>query len=162
MFHYLHPEHPLHTPRSKNIRIIFAVLFLIAIFEWHYADKFYPRTFIGEIAVGGMTFEEAQERLLPALAVLEEYGVDIIVENEHITRTITLPAAVTGFTSDTVVEYISFENPDEALLRVYRRGLWRQVASVVAGQHIRMPATLHPEAVQSFLERERFPNLEKD
>lgn len=150
------------TPKNLRAAALLAFLICILGFEYHYSDRFYPNTYIGDVSVGGMTYREASDRITPALEDAMKNGVDLQFTRETKSRLINIPASVTGFTADTVVEYFSVGNLDDALQAAYQRGreasladrLLSKTSSLFLKKTVQLPHSVQKEAVFSLLDRE--------
>lgn len=143
----------------KAMIIAFVLVFC---FEYYYSDKFYPRTFINDAAVGGMTYAEAREKIGTLLENIKLNGFDLEFVRGNIVRKINIPASVTGFTPDTVVEYFSINDIEETIKRAYDRGRepsliarwYGKISSLFFKKTFAIPYSIQKEAVFSLLKRE--------
>ncbi|MDO8443125.1 MAG: VanW family protein [bacterium] len=137
-------------------------LFLAFFFGYYYSDKFYPRTFIGGVAVSGMTYAEAQAKIKTELEDIGANGFNLEFIKEAATHKVSVPASISGFTPDTVVEYFSINNIDETIKKAYDRGRgpsfvlrWgERISSLFFKKAFTVPYSIQKEAVFSLLERE--------
>jgi len=151
-------------PRSKKYiyKIIILALISAGIFGYYYSDKFYPHTYINSVAVGGMTYAEAKARIGTALENIGKNGFDLEFVRENKTKKVNIPALVTGFTSDTVVEYFFLENTEEAIKKAYDWGRepsffvrwYKRISSLFFKKTLTLAYSIQKESVSSLLERE--------
>jgi len=143
-------------------RILIFALISLLLFGYYYSDRFLPHTFINGIDVGGETYAEAREKIVTVFEDIKTKGFDLEFIRGNVSRVINIPAAATGFTSDTVVEYFSIGNTEEAINEAYGWSRessiflrWhRRILSIFSDKFFEISYSIQKEAVFSLLERE--------
>ena len=141
--------------------IIFIFLFTVC-FGYYYSDKFFPNTHINGVRVGGMTYPEAEMRIKTALDNIEIKGIDLEFIKSDRVKKINIPAYVTGFTPDTVIEYFNIGDSEEIIKRAYERGRepsfvvrwFKRIWSLFFKKTFTIPYSIQQESIFSLLERE--------
>lgn len=162
MDHFWHWKHYKFNKRHMKFYAVLGILIFLVAYNWRYSDRFYPNTYVGSIPVGGLTYKEASAKILPALEVLKKGGFNADFTKEDSARMLNIPQSVTGFTSDTVVEYFSIGDAEKPLRSAYERGRefpllyrWSSKFSALFKKRVfEIPHSIHKEAIYSLLERE--------
>lgn len=147
---------------KKYIYGILLIVIFIVFFEYYYSDKFYPNTFINDIAVGGMTYAEVEARIKVPLETVESNGLDLEFIRENNFIKVNVPASITGFTPDTVVEYFSIDGIDEIIKKAYGWGRepsfflrwYKKIFYPLSEKKFIIPYSIQRGAISSLLERE--------
>jgi vancomycin resistance protein YoaR len=151
------------SKKAYVYKAMIVVFILALIFGYYYSDKFYPRTFINNVSVGGMTYAEAGVKIKDTLENIRTNGFDLEFLRENNIKKINIPTSVTGFTSDTVVEYYYIGDDIEGIIKkAYDRGRepsfilrwYGKISSLFFRKTFVIPYSIQKEAVFSLLERE--------
>lgn len=154
--------------KNKNIKLsltIVAVFFIVAvlfglsyfIFTKVYQNKIYPRVTLGEINLGGLTPEEADEILVEKLRQINENGIEFVYKNKKIAITPT----VASFEVDLAREVMIF-NPHQTVDRAMAVGresnffsnLENIVKTLIFKQQIALASLVNKEEIKEVLQGE--------
>lgn len=74
---------PAQTGKFRRAAIVAAVVGVMACsttgYAWYFADRIAPNTWIGSVSVGGLTQEEAAERLEATIEVMDRSGIALVI-----------------------------------------------------------------------------------
>jgi vancomycin resistance protein YoaR len=154
----------IYSPK-KWLLVLFVVLFLIIdsilIFEFIYANKFYPGILINNVPVGGKTYGDIMYHYNTEAAVLKDAGLRINFSDGGGTKEIHIPLSAQGLTPDKSFEYFSlgdWEKPIQAAYQFGRTGSFdrrvREQLSLLSNKKFDLQSTLYEVSVRSFLSRE--------
>ena len=148
--------------------ILFLILVggAIAVFEFNYVGRFYPGVVFAGSNIGGMSFEEVEERVDLAVKKFQTEGVILTVKTSSANYLINVPMNIVGLSSDTVVSYFDFGDWRKELSLVYDIGrsgsvlkrIREQMKSLFAREEISMPYSIYESSLSGFLNRE-FANI---
>ncbi|MHB9019870.1 MAG: VanW family protein [Minisyncoccota bacterium] len=148
--------------KKNSVIAIIIIFILILSFEYYYSDKFYPHIFINNIEIGGMTLSQAREKIIIPIENIKTNGFNLEFIRGNNIKKVNIPLALTGFTSDTVVEYFSIENTEETIRKAYEWGRepslisrwFKKIFYSLSEKRFVVPHSVKKEAVFSLLKRE--------
>jgi len=143
---------------------LFAFFFLAAtslIFEFWYSQRYYPGITIAGQSVAGKTYQESLQEFTIKYDALRKDGLTLVFKKEKIKKEIRIPAAVTGLTSDALVEYFSVGDLEKIASDAFDWGhkgtflqRFKEQLALLRGKDFGAPISAHKEAIQSLLSRE--------
>ncbi len=148
----------------KRKWFLFALVFfvaLIGVFEMAYSNRYYPGVMIAGESVGGKTYDEVSQELKTKSDELLKNGLSLVFETENGKKEIHIPIAITGLTSDTLVEYFYIGDLKETASDAYDWGhkgtvmqRIKEQLTLLSGKNFNSPVSPHKVAIQSLLARE--------
>ncbi|OGZ70029.1 MAG: hypothetical protein A3F47_01570 [Candidatus Staskawiczbacteria bacterium RIFCSPHIGHO2_12_FULL_38_11] len=134
---------------------------LVTIFELAYFHRYYPGVKSAGTWVGGKTYEEVLQELKTKSESLQKTGLTLVFNKEDSIKKVNIPAATTGLTSDTLVEYFSIQDIQKDAKSAFdwgRKGnpvqRLKEQFSLILGKNFNTSVSAHKEAIYSLLERE--------
>ncbi len=162
MNHFLHLRHYEFKKSHLKFYLALGIVLFFAAYQLYQAGRFYPNTYVGGVPVSGKTYQQAVAEIKPALDEIKANGFLLSFKKGDDVRIVDVPAAATGFTSDTVVEYFFINGIDKTIQEAYDRGrefplLFRwssKLSALFRRKTFEIPYSIHKEAVHSLLDRE--------
>jgi vancomycin resistance protein YoaR len=141
--------------------VLLAAAVLIWRFESAYGGKFYPGVVIGGVPVDGKSKEEVLDYFKSRADAFAKNGLTIIFEGSRGMRTVKIPIAISGFSSDVSVEYFVMAPAEETVEAAFEWGrkgsFWRQVQekfALISGRDFLFRTKPNALAINSLLDRE--------
>ena len=144
------------------LEIFFLAVILVGVFEIKYYNRFYPNIIIGSESVAGKSYEEVLEKFKQAQKKIEADGFTLVFFRNGNSRTVSVPLASRGLTSDTVAEYINLGDAEAAVKTAFALGregplwkrIWNQAALMAGKKKFTFSNFINEDAVRSLLDRE--------
>ncbi|TSC56080.1 MAG: hypothetical protein G01um101418_448 [Parcubacteria group bacterium Gr01-1014_18] len=160
---------PIIIKRAIIVTIsIIAIAAIFFIVDRSFATKIYPNITIGEVEVGGLSREEALEKIKLALSKLDGQGIEYQYQNFSY---FVSPVIISPFDPDASYRIIDpkYESAVEtAFLKGKNGSILRRILSIVsittAGRKIPLEVTINREEFKNILTSQfsRFENLSKN
>ena len=153
------------APKKKKFVLSISLAVLVAgcitLFEYSYADTFYPGVFIGDVSVGGKTFDEVNTYFNDRAKILTDNGLHITLMDGSPTKEIKIPISSQGLTPDKSFEYFSLGDWKKTVKEAYGFGrtgsslqrTWDQIR-LLPKHTFALPSNLYEISVDSFVSHE--------
>lgn len=117
--------------------VVLSFLITGSVYGWYFADRVVPRTTLGDVALGGLTRDQAAERIQIAAGEFSSRGISLAIDG----RTEILQPESIGFDLD--VEHV--------LNLVFAKGhtggwvtrVWQRMSAVLSATHVQVPVQIN-------------------